>query len=84
MDKMSIHFEFKTNKNVIGIISIHYNFDEQKRFYVYIYIVYMLNNKKILKTPKGQSESVSRRRTDNTRTKGKQDKQQTTKHYKEH
>jgi hypothetical protein len=36
--------------------------------------------KKSLKTPKGQSESVYRRRTDNTMAKKKKDKQRSTKH----
>ena len=42
----------------------------------------MLATKKSLKTPKGQSESVYRRRTDNTMAKEKvqKDKQRSTKH----
>ena len=43
---------------------------------------YYMMIKKSLKIPKGQSESVYRRRTDNTmpKEKGQKDKQQSTKH----
>ena len=43
-----------------------------------IYTVNILNKKQRLKIPKGQSESINRRRTDNTRTKRKRETGQTT------
>ena len=75
---MSIQLNLKQIKlrDVISKISIHYDCDEESR--LFIYIVNILNNKKRLKTPKGQSESVNRRRTDNTRPKIKRETGQTT------
>jgi hypothetical protein len=47
--------------------------------------ILMYMSMKSLKTAKGSSESISRRRTDNTMTKKKEqmDKQRSTKHYTE-